>query len=247
MAFHDHFSGHAKAYAEHRPRYPRELFAWLASIAPARDLAVDCATGNGQAASGLSEFFPRVEANDASASQIENATGPANIHFSVAPAEATGLPSSSADLVTVAQALHWLNHEPFFTEVRRLLRPGGVFAAWGYGRFLVEEPIFSLCREALWKPLEAYWPPQRQLVETAYATIEFPLEPVVAPPFAIELTWKPQDVVDYVNTWSAAKNYRQQTNGIALDAFAARLKASWPEDATKQIKMPLFVRAGLRR
>jgi hypothetical protein len=44
-AFKDHFSGQSQAYRRYRPEYPLELFDWLAAIAPARELAVDVATG----------------------------------------------------------------------------------------------------------------------------------------------------------------------------------------------------------
>ena len=64
--FKDHFSGHAGLYARHRPRYPSELFGWLADAAGGRELAWDCGTGSGQAALALAESFRRVIATDAS-------------------------------------------------------------------------------------------------------------------------------------------------------------------------------------
>jgi len=244
MKFQDYFSGHAADYAKYRPEYPRALFEWLASIAPATGVAVDCGTGNGQAARGLAEFFDRVEALDASADQIANAHGPANIHFLVATAEATTMPDASADMVTIAQALHWLDHPKFFAEVRRVLKPGGVFVAWGYARFVADEPVQSMAIESLWKPLEVYWPPERRLVETAYATLDFPFKELVAPRFAIELDWTPEDLIDYVHTWSASKNYVRQNHGTAIDDFEARLATVWPDGIRRRITMPIFVRAG---
>ncbi|HEY2140100.1 MAG TPA: hypothetical protein VGH00_08465, partial [Chthoniobacterales bacterium] len=65
MEFKDHFSKQAEGYAKFRPRYPQELFRYLATIAPRRELAWDCATGNGQAAVELAEVFDRVIATDA--------------------------------------------------------------------------------------------------------------------------------------------------------------------------------------
>ena len=53
MTFPDHFSDHADRYEAFRPTYPDALFAYLATLAPSHDLAWDCATGNGQAALGL--------------------------------------------------------------------------------------------------------------------------------------------------------------------------------------------------
>ena len=244
MKFPDYFSSHASDYAKYRPEYPRGLFEWLASIAPARGVAIDCATGNGQAARGLAEFFDSVEALDASADQIANAQGPTNVRFHVAAAEATAMPDRSADVVTIAQALHWVDHPRFFGEVKRVLRPGGVFAAWGYARFTAEEPILSISRESLWKPLEAYWPPERRLVETAYATLAFPFEELTAPRFSIELDWTRTDLVDYVHTWSAAKNYMREAAGSVMDDYEARLAGIWPNDVRRRITMPVFVRAG---
>jgi methylase of polypeptide subunit release factors len=73
VIFKDHFSRHAADYAKFRPRYPNELFAYLASISPSHERAWDCATGNGQAAGALAAKFHSVIATDGSAKQIENA------------------------------------------------------------------------------------------------------------------------------------------------------------------------------
>ena len=59
-SLHDHFSTHSTSYASARPRDPDELFHWLATQAPARERALDVATGNGQAAIGLAAFFAEV-------------------------------------------------------------------------------------------------------------------------------------------------------------------------------------------
>jgi ubiquinone/menaquinone biosynthesis C-methylase UbiE len=130
MKFKDHFSGHAANYAKFRPNYPRELFEYLASIAPGRGRAWDCATGNGQAAVGLSAFFECVIATDASEKQILGASRSERIEFRVAAAEKSGLESKSIDLVTVAQALHWFDLNAFYAEVIRVLKPRGILAAW---------------------------------------------------------------------------------------------------------------------
>ena len=64
--------------------------------------------------------------------QAETATGVDNVRFVQAYAQATGLPDGEADLVTCSQALHWMEPEPTLAEAARLLRPGGVFAAYDY-------------------------------------------------------------------------------------------------------------------
>jgi SAM-dependent methyltransferase len=129
----DHFSKISSQYAASRPRYPRALYEWLAQIAPGRERAWDCACGNGQAASDLAGHFSQVIATDLSAEQLREATPHPRIEYPAAVAEASGLPVGSVDVVTVAQALHWFELNRFYQEVRRVLRPGGVLAAWCYG------------------------------------------------------------------------------------------------------------------
>ena len=55
--FKDYFSKQALEYSKYRPDYPRELFKFLSSIASGHELALDCATGNGQSAKGLQNFL----------------------------------------------------------------------------------------------------------------------------------------------------------------------------------------------
>src|SRR4029450_7511658 len=93
------FSVGSDAYASGRPRYPTELFAWMASECEKHERAWDCATGNGQAAIGLAPHFDRREATDAGAEQIAHAFPIPNICYSVQPAEKTAFPAASFDLV----------------------------------------------------------------------------------------------------------------------------------------------------
>ena len=132
-SFKDLFSLQAADYARFRPVYPPELYAWLAAQAPAKALAVDVGTGNGQAAVALARHFERVIGVEPSDDQRANATPAPNVEYRRGTAEATGVEAASADLLTVAQAFHWFKHDAFFTEVRRVVRPGGCVAFWCYG------------------------------------------------------------------------------------------------------------------
>src|SRR4051812_19118878 len=126
----DHFSRQAAGYSVYRPSYPDALFDFVAGLAPARRRAWDCATGNGQAAVGLARLFESVVATDASAAQIAHAHRHPRVAYRVAPAESSGLEAGTIDLVTVAQAAHWLDLDAFYEEVRRVLVPGGAIALW---------------------------------------------------------------------------------------------------------------------
>src|ERR1700745_3477443 len=99
VSFKDHFSKQAADYAKFRPRYPQSLFDYLGTVAPNRELAWDCATGNGQAAIPRAAVFKRVIATDPSDQQTANATPHERVEYRVASAEASGLTSGSVDLV----------------------------------------------------------------------------------------------------------------------------------------------------
>ncbi len=103
----DCFSKQAEIYARHRPEYPETLFKYIAELCPAHELAWDCGTGSGQAALGLVKYFNQVIASDQSPIQIAHARFHERILYQVSSAEKADLETQSADLITVAQALHW--------------------------------------------------------------------------------------------------------------------------------------------
>ncbi|WP_147653467.1 class I SAM-dependent methyltransferase [Vulcaniibacterium gelatinicum] len=119
MNFQDHFSTVAAEYAGARPDYPPALFAWIASVAPARALVWEAGCGSGQASRDLAAQFARVHATDPSAAQIAQAQAPGNVRFAVEAGERCSLPDACADAVCVAQALHWFDRAAFFADTAR--------------------------------------------------------------------------------------------------------------------------------
>ena len=77
----DLFSGQAEDYALYRPAYPEELFTYILSFVTEKDVAWDCATGNGQSALPLSQYFEKVFASDISRKQLEQAPKKENIEY----------------------------------------------------------------------------------------------------------------------------------------------------------------------
>ena len=175
MKFQDHFSAQAADYAKFRPGYPRELFDYLGSIAPSRQLAWDCGTGNGQAAGGLALVFDRVIATDASDKQIANAQSHERVDYGVAPAENSGIKSATVDLIMIAQALHWFDLNRFYAEARRVLKPNGVLAASAYNLLHVEPAIDEVVNRYYYEVVGPFWPPERKLVEQ-FADLPFPFQ-----------------------------------------------------------------------
>jgi SAM-dependent methyltransferase len=244
ISFLDLFSRQAATYAAARPSYPDELFAFIASLVSRRSLAWDCATGNGQAAVDLARYFDRVIATDASAPQIASAAPRTNVEYRVAAAEDSGLAEASIDLVTVAQALHWLDRDRFYREVRRVTVPGGVVAAWCYGSCSAGKDVDPLLRELEFAILEPYWHEGRHWVEEGYRTIPFPFDEVAAPNLELRRRWTLRELGEYLHSWSAVASFRSERGEDPVAPLLERLANHWDADESRTITWPLGIRVG---
>ena len=244
-AFRDLFSRAAAEYAAHRPRYPARLFAELAARVPRTDLAWDCATGNGQAALGLAEHFTRVVATDASAAQIASAVTHDRVSYRVALAHASDLPSSTVDLVTVAQAAHWFDRDAFYREARRVLVPGGVLAVWCYSLLEIDERVDRLVRRFYEETVGPYWSPERRLVDEGYRTIDFPFVEFALRPVAIEQKLTLDQLGGYLRTWSATQKYAEERGEDPVAPLLAEIASAWGDPTVaRRTRWPLSLRAG---
>lgn len=247
MTFKDHFSAGSPDYARFRPRYPAALFDWLASRSPAAALAWDVATGSGQAAVELASRFDRVVATDASAAQLASAERRPNVEYRREPAERSSLGAGSVDLVTVAQALHWFDHERFFAEASRVLRPGGLLAVWCYEVFETAPAVDAIVSRFYHDVIGAWWPPERRWIETGYADLVMPFPRVEAPAFALTARWDLDALVGYLGTWSAVQRYRADRGSDPLPAVRASLAEAWGDPAEERlVAWPLKLQAARR-
>ncbi|WP_258059890.1 class I SAM-dependent methyltransferase [Arthrobacter sp. ZGTC212] len=119
-------------YDRIRPGYPAEAVQWLfagprnAAAGPGARVA-DIGAGTGKYTRSLAAAGYRPTAVDPSAdmlSQLQQILP--GVPVLQGTAEATGLPSSSMDAATVAQAWHWCDPIAASTELARILRPGGI-------------------------------------------------------------------------------------------------------------------------
>jgi SAM-dependent methyltransferase len=245
-AFADHFSRLATGYAAHRPQYPEALFSAIAAASPFVDRVWDCATGTGQAATGLAAHFQSVFASDASTQQIRAASPHDRVRYFVARAEAAPLRSRSFGMVTVAQALHWLELPEFYAEVRRVLRPGGMLVVWTYGNQRVDSgPVDDVLADFYNRVIASYWAPERRWVETGYRTLRFPFEEIAIDAPAMFAEWGLAQLLGYIGTWSAVARCREVTGRDPLAELAGRLVPLWGDPSTRRrVEWPLSVRAG---
>jgi ubiquinone/menaquinone biosynthesis C-methylase UbiE len=244
VSFKDYFSKQAAGYAKFRPRYPQELFDYLGSIAPSRQLAWDCGTGNGQAAVGLASVFDRVIATDASEKQIANAQSHEVIEYRVAPAEDSSVTSETIDLIMVAQALHWFDLDRFYGEAQRALKPNGILAASAYNLLHIEKAIDEVVNRYYHKVVGPFWPRERELVEQ-FANLSFPFHEIDTPKFEMTAHWNVDHLLGYLRTWSSTQRFIAAKGADPLEQINDDLRSAWGEsEQTRTVTWPVIMRIG---
>ena len=233
-------------YARWRPRYPAELFEYLAQLAPSRRLAWDCGAGSGQAAVALTRHFERVVASDISIEQLRAAHPSPRVSYVQAASEQAPLTSGCVSLVTAAQAAHWFDLPRFHAEVRRLLEPQGVLALFGYTFFRVAPDIDDAVRRVVLDPVMPYWARGNGVLSGGYGELEFPYEALPVPSFEIVVQWGLDELLGYIGTWSAVKRW-QQANGASLQEPARRALAPLWGSGVREVRMPMALRVGRLR
>jgi SAM-dependent methyltransferase len=244
VAFKDHFSRQAWEYGRYRPGYPPQLAAHVAALAPARALALDVATGNGQAALALAAHFELVLASDPSAAQLAQAAPHPRVRYLRHAAERLPLAGGVADLLVAAQAAHWFDFARFYAEARRVLRPGGVLALWTYEKLRVDAEVDRAVDAFYADVVGRYWPPERRYVEQGYRTLPFPLAELPSPPFELVTEWPLEHALRYLGTWSAVDRYRAAEGRDPLPLIEAALAPLWPRGAVRRVVWPIHLRLG---
>ena len=128
----------ALAYLKYRPRYDADVYETIMDYCKeggsGTSVAVDVGCASGQSTVALSLYFDKVIGVDINPAHIDRAPiDNPKIEFRVSAAEDMSyIDSHSVDLVTIATALHWMDHTLFYKEVERILKPRGTIAVYGY-------------------------------------------------------------------------------------------------------------------
>jgi len=170
------------------------------------------------------------------------------VDYRVAPAEASGLEDACVDLVTVAQALHWLDSGTFYAETTRVLVSGGVLAVWTYGEQHLDEPALDHAVRNFYSNIVGpYWPAERRHVESGYRTLSFPFTEIEAPPLIMQENWSMAQFLGYVGTWSATQRFREAVGHDPLDGLRRDLARHWGDlSSSRPIRWPISLRIGRR-
>ena len=152
----ERFSGFADTYDRYRPQPPAVLVDILTQLAgtdrPALVVDLGCGTGlSTRIWADRAQAVIGIEPSDDMRHEAETRTTAPTIRYQPGFGYETGLPEACADIVTASQALHWMEPEPTFAEIARILRPGGVFAAidcdWPPAIHWEAEAAYTACME----------------------------------------------------------------------------------------------------
>ncbi len=239
----DNFTQQASEYARFRPHYPDAMIRHILSFVKERKTALDVATGNGQVAQMLAPHFDKVYAVDISEKQLSHAKKSQNIVYQVAGAEWLPFDDQQFDLITVAQSIHWFDFVRFYAEVKRTLKPDGVFAVLGYGLFSTNSDSDAILRDYYYNIVGPYWDAERKYIDENYETIPFPFEEIPADKFRNHFKWTFEQLTGYLETWSATQHYKNANQSDPVDIIREKLRISW-ENNNKEVTFPLILRIG---
>ncbi|MBJ9984044.1 class I SAM-dependent methyltransferase [Acinetobacter sp. S40] len=237
----DLFSAQSQLYQQARPSYPQAVIQELLKHVPSQEFAWDCGAGSGQLTQLLAPYFDQIVATDLSANQLQHAPYFENVSYQVQAAEKSDFPAQCFDLIAVAQAIHWFEFDAFYTQVKRTLKPDGLFAVLGYGLIQVDHAELNEAIQYLYRViLKDYWDVERHYIDERYQTIPFPFKEIAMPDFKIELKWTFQQLIDYLNTWSAVKHYlnKNQQNPLQLILESKQLEPQI------NVSFPILLRVG---
>ena len=144
------FTGFADIYDQYRPKPPdiiADVLLQLAGMDRAEHV-VDLGCGTGLSTliwinrtNSLTGIEPSADMRVVASQRPEWTGFSPGPQFVSGEAHQTGLVNSSADIITASQSFHWMDPVPTLAEIARVLRPGGVFAAYDCDWPPVSDPV----------------------------------------------------------------------------------------------------------
>jgi len=123
----------AERYAKGRPRFHSFVIEKIGNfLAPRKplNLALDVGCGTGFSSVALIEISESVVGIDVSAAMLGQTQKNDRIEYILASAENLPFSGEKFDLITISQAIHWVDKEKFFAEADRVLKPGSLIVAY---------------------------------------------------------------------------------------------------------------------
>jgi ubiquinone/menaquinone biosynthesis C-methylase UbiE len=239
------FNTCSETYAEIRPIYSAELFKWLNTITASHELALDCGTGNGQAAYQLASYFSQVIAIDKCPKQILHARKHKKIQYKNVYSEYINLPDNSVDLITCACSAHWFDLNSFYPEANRVLKPNGKIAIWTYTWPHALDAAVDRALTAIKNSLANHWSAGSLLHLNQYRDLPFPFIAISTPELSFDISWTLDEVIKFFMTWACIIEYTEKHNKQFIENIRDHLRACWPTNVKRiRFLFPLHLKAG---
>ena len=139
-------------------------------------------------------------------------------------------------------------------EAQRVLKPGGVLAAWAYSDCRVTPAVDALKDRVYVDLTGPYWPPERDYVDAGYRTIpmpfgdDAPFEEIAAPAFEMRVDWDAAQLVAYLRSWSATQRYIKANGSDPVATVEAEIREAWGDPAQRRaVRWDFNVRCGRLR
>lgn len=179
-----------------------------------------------------------------SESQLHHAIKKTNIDYIKTTAEEADFGDKKFNLICVAQAAHWLDLEKFYGVVVNHLAADGIIALIGYDLVQTSSACDHLIRKLYSDMLQGYWDDERKHIDTNYQNLYFPFDEIDCPDFCYQASWTFEHLIGYLNSWSAVGHYIKKNKQNPIDAIKNELADVWGNGTKRDIRFPVFVRAG---
>jgi SAM-dependent methyltransferase len=166
------------------------------------------------------------------------------IVYRVEKAEHSSLEDATVDLLTIANALHWFDLDAFYAGANRVLKPGGIIAAWCYGNPTIDGSTDSIIDHYHDDIVGPYWLPESRIVEAGYRNIPFPFTTLAMPTFYCERSMSRSDLVGLLRTWSATQRFIEANGFDPLPDVEQKLAAIGGKEAYKKASWKLTLKVG---
>lgn len=240
----DKFNDCANAYKHARPSYPVGLFKWMASLTTEHKIALDCGTGNGQAALQLTTHFDTIIAVDSNQNQINEAPYHPNITYLCTKIEKLALDDKSINLIICASSAHWFALDDFYSFCNRALKEDGKIVCFTYTWPDIKHPCVQKILACEKKKINPFWSKGSLYHLNQYKTIPFPFQPIIAPNFQFKMYWTIEEIIQFFSTWACIKYYDETIDIHFLTNLHKSLKSVCHPHQNIECLFPLYIKAG---